>query len=53
MKNKQENITTKLQNLVKKKHMPLGVIKVGSTKRNARTSNSTSVGEYYPSYNEE
>jgi hypothetical protein len=53
MKNKQDNITKKLQNLVKRKHIPLVVIKVGSTKRDARTSNSTSIGEYYPSYNEE
>lgn len=53
MKNKQDNITTKLQNLVKKKHTPLVVIKVGSTKRDTKTSSSTSVGEYYPSHDEE
>ena len=53
MKNKKENITTKLQDLVKKKRMPLVVIKLGSAKRSTRSSNSTSVGEYYPAYNEE
>ena len=53
MNNKQNNITAKLQNLVKKRKKTLVVIKAGSVKNYRRTSGSSFGEEYYPSYNEE
>jgi len=51
---KQQTITTKLQNLVKKKNTPLVITKAGSIKRFSRSSDSGGYGgEYSPSYDEE
>ncbi len=46
-KQKEVNITKKLQNLVKKKKRDIIVIKAGSIKTS--TSNSSSTEDYYPS----
>lgn len=46
-KQKEVNITKKLQNLVKKKKRDVIVIKAGSIKTS--TSNSSSTEDYYPS----
>ena len=49
---KQNNITAKLQNLVKKRKTTVVVIKAGSIK-NARRSSDGGFGEdYYPSYSD-
>jgi len=53
MNNQQNNITAKLQNLVKKRKRTVVVIKAGSIKNVRRASSSSFEGEYYPSYNEE
>jgi len=49
-KQKEVNITKKLQNLVKKKKRNIIVIKAGSIKTS--TSNSSSTEDYYPSLND-
>ena len=49
MNNKQQNITTKLQNLVKRKKTPIVVTKAGSVKKASRSSGSSFEGDYYPS----
>jgi hypothetical protein len=49
---KQNNITAKLQNLVKKRKTTVVVIKAGSIK-NVRRNSGDSFGEdYYPSYSD-
>ena len=49
---KQNNITAKLQNLVKKRKTTIVVIKAGSIK-NVRRNSENSLGEdYYPSYSD-
>ena len=50
MKNKNENVTVRLKNLVKKKNMTTVVYKAGSVKRNSRSRQSGSFDDYYPSY---
>lgn len=52
MDTKQNNITAKLQNLVKKRKRTLVVIKAGSIKNVRRTSGSSFGEDYYPSHNE-
>jgi hypothetical protein len=52
IKKQQNNITAKLQDLVKKRKRTLVVIKAGSIKNNRRTSSSSFEGDYYPSYTE-
>ena len=52
MDKKHNNVTEKLQKLVKKRKTTLVVIKAGSIKNVTRTSSSSFEGEYYPSYNE-
>lgn len=52
MKKKKEvedDITKRLQNMVKKKNTPTIVIKAGSVKQNYRSSDGTSTSDYYPS----
>ena len=49
MKNKQNNTTSRLQKLVKKRKTPKVVIKAGSIKFYSRNSTSSEDGEYYPS----
>ena len=48
--NKPNNMTRKLQKLVKKRKREVVVIKAGSIKRHARSSGS--MEDYYPSYAE-
>ena len=48
--NKSNNMTKKLQKLVKKRKKEVVVIKAGSIKRHARSSGS--MEDYYPSYAE-
>lgn len=49
--NKNQNITTKLQNLVKKKHTPVVVIKAGSIKKKS-SSDSGFESDYFPTYSD-
>ena len=51
MNNKPNNMTVKLQKLVKKRKTDTVVIKAGSIKRPAKSS-SGSMEDYYPSYAE-
>ena len=51
-KEKNEDVTKKLQDLVKKKKTGIIVIKAGSIKNTTSNSNSSSV-DYYPSQSNE
>lgn len=53
MRNEQNNITAKLQNLIKKRKTTVVVIKAGSIKNVRRTSNSSFGEDYYPSHDED
>ena len=49
--NKKQDITSKLQSLVKKKNTPLVVLKAGSVKHKTRQMNkSIPLEEYYSGY---
>ena len=49
---KQNNITAKLQNLVKKRKTTVVVIKAGSIKNVRRNSDGGFGEDYYPSYSD-